>query len=76
MANYAYMTVCMGGEFPLSPRAVTDEEGDYWRPYPPQRDNPPWYEAKYGIPLFWLCLFAPENLHDVSIPEESDDGEL
>ena len=74
MANYAYMTVCTEGELPSPPRAVTEEGGD-WRPYPPQRDNPPWYEAKYSIPLFWLCLFETKHLHEASIPEESDEGE-
>ena len=72
MSNYTHLTVCSSG---LIPPPLTAPRQEYWDPYPPQRDNPPWYEAKYSIPLFWLCLFDARHLHSVDIPNEPEEDE-
>lgn len=69
MANYSYMTACSSDIFP----DIRLHEEEDWTPYPARNESGPWYEAKYGIPLFWLCLFTPEHIRAVSLPMGDED---
>jgi hypothetical protein len=49
MANYVHLSNISLGQMPTA---------DQWKTLTPSQD----YEARYSIPMFWLCMFSAEHI--------------